>query len=76
MGGCCEQGYKPKDAENVARDPVCGMMVDRGKKDALKINHDGQDVFFCSTACMTKFINNPEAYGNRKKSLFGFFKRR
>jgi Cu+-exporting ATPase len=76
MGGCCDQGYKPKNAENVARDPVCGMMVDRGKRDVLKITRDGKDFYFCSTGCMTRFIDDPGTYLDRKKSLFGFLRRR
>ncbi len=73
MGGCCDQGFKRKEADAVSKDPVCGMKVDCENKGALKLNHEGNDVYFCSTACMTKFINDPEAYLKKKKSFFGLF---
>lgn len=34
-------------------DPVCGMKVDREK--AVRIEHEGQTVFFCSDHCKEKF---------------------
>jgi YHS domain-containing protein len=76
MGGCCDQGYKPKDAEVIAKDPVCGMKVDCEDKNALKLKHEECEVFFCSTACMTKFINAPEAYKTKKRSIFDCFKKK
>jgi YHS domain-containing protein len=38
---------------NGARDPVCGMHVDRRK--ALSIEHADQTVYFCSERCRTEF---------------------
>ena len=36
-----------------ARDPVCGMTVDRGK--ALSVEHGGKRYFFCGPGCRAKF---------------------
>jgi uncharacterized protein len=36
-----------------ARDPVCGMTVDRGK--ALSLEHGGKRYFFCGPGCRAKF---------------------
>lgn len=77
MGGCCGgSGYTPKDSEDVARDPVCGMKVDCSARDVLKISHDGKDFYFCSTMCLTKFTNNPEAYKEEERCFFGLFKKK
>jgi uncharacterized membrane protein YraQ (UPF0718 family)/YHS domain-containing protein len=44
-----------------AKDPVCGMTVDRhaGQPTAA---HGGRTVFFCSAHCKSTFDKNPEAY--------------
>jgi YHS domain-containing protein len=36
-----------------ARDPVCGMTVDR--RTALRLEHDGRTHFFCGPGCRAKF---------------------
>ena len=43
-----------------AKDPVCGMMIDKAK--ATKLAHEGADYFFCSDACVTKFKAEPAKY--------------
>ena len=43
-----------------ARDPVCGMTIDRGG--ALTSTQGKQTFFFCSTDCKSTFDANPEAY--------------
>jgi uncharacterized protein len=43
-----------------ARDPVCGMTVDRGK--ALTLEHAGQRYYFCGPGCRGKFEADPERY--------------
>jgi YHS domain-containing protein len=43
-----------------AKDPICGMMVDKAK--ATKLTHEGADYFFCSDACVTKFKADPKKY--------------
>lgn len=35
--------------------------------------HEGEDIFFCSTKCLTDFINDPKAY-MEKKGFFSFLK--
>ncbi len=43
-----------------ARDPVCGMTVDRGT--ALSFEHAGKRHFFCGPGCRAKFEADPEHY--------------
>ncbi len=43
-----------------ARDPVCGMTVDRAK--AGTIEHRGRRYFFCGPGCRAKFEADPERY--------------
>ena len=43
-----------------ARDPVCGMTVDRGA--ALSAVHGGKRYFFCGPGCGAKFEAEPERY--------------
>lgn len=38
----------------MVRDPICGMQVD--EKNAIKVNKDNREYFFCSTHCRDKFI--------------------
>ncbi|MFI4981681.1 MAG: HAD-IC family P-type ATPase, partial [Nevskiales bacterium] len=42
----------------VAKDPVCGMKVDR-RTAKYKAARDGQDFFFCSRRCLDKFQAEP-----------------
>ena len=44
-----------------ARDPVCGMTIDRGAGHPTSI-HDGRTVYFCSAHCKATYDANPEAY--------------
>ncbi len=37
-----------------AKDPVCGLTVDRSK--ALSLEHNGTSYYFCSQACKDKFV--------------------
>jgi YHS domain-containing protein len=43
-----------------ARDPVCGMTVDRHT--ALSSEHGGTRHFFCGPGCQGKFSADPERY--------------
>ncbi|MGH2639316.1 MAG: YHS domain-containing protein [Rhabdochlamydiaceae bacterium] len=47
------------------KDPVCEMMVDE-KKSKFKSEHEGQQFYFCSAVCKTKFDNDPHRYGHPK----------
>jgi len=38
-----------------AKDPVCGMTVDR--RHALQAEHDGHTYFFCSESCRGRFAH-------------------
>ena len=43
-----------------ARDPVCGMTVDRGK--ALSLEHAGRRYSFCGPGCRDRFAADPGRY--------------
>jgi Cu+-exporting ATPase len=45
----------------MAKDPVCGMMVDE-KTAKLKSEHMGKTYYFCSSACKTAFDNTPSKF--------------
>jgi YHS domain-containing protein len=45
----------------MAKDPVCGMMVDE-KKAAGKSEYQGKTYYFCAPACKAKFDSNPSSY--------------
>ena len=44
-----------------AIDPVCGMTVDT-ETAAGKSTFEGQDYYFCSTACKVEFDNKPSKF--------------
>jgi uncharacterized membrane protein YraQ (UPF0718 family)/YHS domain-containing protein len=46
-----------------ARDPVCGMRVDRSKAPSLE--YAGKRYFFCGPGCRAKFEADPERYAAR-----------
>ena len=52
---------------NVARDPVCGMLVDKRSANntlAAPVNEQGiGTLYFCSANCKTLFEANPAQYG-------------
>ncbi|MDI6025755.1 heavy metal translocating P-type ATPase [Corticibacterium sp. UT-5YL-CI-8] len=60
---CCSGHGKAAtpDAEAVARDPVCGMLVDptAGKP---SVEHDGHVYHFCCAGCRDKFVKEPDSY--------------
>lgn len=58
---CC--AAKAWDGAAVVKDPVCGMSVDPTTT-AHRASHDGQDYFFCSAGCRTKFVGDPARYLN------------
>ena len=58
---CC--GAKASDGAATVKDAVCGMSVDPTAT-AHRASHDGQDYFFCSAGCRTKFIGDPMRYLN------------
>ncbi|MES2834298.1 MAG: heavy metal translocating P-type ATPase [Pseudomonadota bacterium] len=56
---CCST--KSADSSSTTVDPVCGMSVDPANS-AHRAAHEGQDHFFCSAGCQTKFVANPDRY--------------
>lgn len=51
---------------DTAKDPVCGMSVDKTK--GRKETHQGQDYYFCSDSCRKKFKADPAQYVTRRAS--------
>jgi uncharacterized protein len=49
-----------------ARDPVCGMRVDRSK--APSLDFGGKRYFFCGPGCRGKFEADPERYAARESA--------
>ena len=45
----------------MAKDPVCGMMVDEAKA-AGKSEYQGQTFYFCAPICKKKFDQDPAKY--------------
>jgi YHS domain-containing protein len=45
----------------MAKDPICGMMVDE-KTAKLKSDYMGKTYYFCSQTCKTTFDKNPTKY--------------
>jgi YHS domain-containing protein len=50
--------------EHMAKDPVCGMMVDE-KKAAGQSEYQGKTYYFCAPGCKAKFDSNPATYVGR-----------
>jgi len=53
-----------KKAPEKAKDPVCGIMVDKDPN--LSANYKGETFYFCSKADMEKFKKEPEKYTKKK----------
>ena len=53
-----------KKAPEKAKDPVCGIMVDKDPN--LSANYKGDTYYFCSKADMDKFKQEPEKYAKKK----------
>ena len=49
----------------MAKDPVCGMMVDE-KKAKLKSDYMGKTYYFCAASCKTTFDKNPVKFAGGK----------
>jgi Cu+-exporting ATPase len=57
--------------DSVAKDPVCGMNVDR-TSGALTSSHNGKAYYFCAEGCKKAFEKNPNRY-LKPKGFFGRF---
>jgi len=53
-----------KRAPEKAKDPVCGIMVDKDPN--LSYNYKAETFYFCSKADMEKFRKEPEFYLKKK----------
>lgn len=53
-----------KKAPEKAKDPVCGIMVDKDPN--LSANYRGEIYYFCSKADMDKFKTEPEKYVKKR----------
>jgi YHS domain-containing protein len=55
-------GVQNKNAPRAekARDPVCGLMVDKDPN--LSADYQGQTYYFCTKADRDKFRENPQRY--------------
>ena len=53
-----------KKAPEKAKDPVCGIMVDKDPN--LSTEYKGERYYFCSKADMEKFKKKPEKYVKKK----------
>jgi len=51
----------------MAKDPVCGMMVDE-KKAKLKSDYEGKTYYFCAPSCKATFDKEPAKYTSGKSS--------
>ena len=45
----------------MAKDPVCGMMVDE-KKAKYKSDYNGKTFYFCAASCKTTFDKDPAKF--------------
>ncbi|WP_417231761.1 heavy metal translocating P-type ATPase [Brevundimonas sp.] len=57
--GCCSSKADGGGAKAI--DPVCGMTVDVDSA-SHQARHHGEDYFFCSAGCQTKFVAEPDKY--------------
>jgi YHS domain-containing protein len=46
---------------NMAKDPVCGMMVDE-KKAKFKSDYNGKTYYFCAPSCKATFDKSPSKF--------------
>lgn len=51
----------------MTRDPICGMNIDESAA-AGRSEYQGRTYFFCSSACKTKFDQNPQQYAGRSSA--------
>ena len=58
------QGKKAPEKAEKAKDPVCGIMVDKDPN--LSTNYKGETYYFCSKADMDKFKKEPDKYAKKK----------
>jgi len=47
----------------MAKDPICGMMVDE-KKAKFKSDYNGKTFYFCAPSCKATFDKDPAKYAS------------
>ncbi len=52
----------------MAKDPICGMMVDE-KKAKLKSDYNGKTFYFCAPSCKATFDKDPAKYAGASAKL-------
>lgn len=55
-------GVRGDDPANLARDPVCGVMVDMRSAPDTLTTPDGGVIYFDSAACKQLYEDNPDQY--------------
>ena len=58
-------GVRGDDPSDLARDPVCGNMVDKRSAANTLTTPDGGTIYFDSPGCKALYEENPEQYGGR-----------
>jgi YHS domain-containing protein len=48
---------------SMAKDPICGMMVDE-KKAKFKSDYNGKTYYFCAPSCKATFDKDPAKYAS------------
>ena len=59
-----DTGTQMTEIETKALDPVCGMTVDPNRA-AGSYEYQGKTYYFCSTHCLHRFRENPQAFCNQ-----------
>lgn len=57
---------KRKEVREMAKDPVCGMMVEE-EKAAATSEYKGKTYYFCCKGCKVAFDKDPEKYIEAEK---------
>src|SRR5690554_2967038 len=58
---CCGKFAREPEAYLSAKDPVCGMDVDRSTA-LYFLRHEGEKYYFCSAHCVSRFEADPDHY--------------
>ena len=67
IGSCCGGRHGDGQESAAVTDPVCGMKVDPATA-KHRFSYRGQDYFFCSARCRTRFEAEPEKFLGPKES--------
>lgn len=59
--GLKEHGHSSMAGTSMAKDPVCGMEVNKEKAPSVFL-YLGQTLYFCSPSCQRLFRGNPDKY--------------